>query len=75
MLPGGGVELVAVWKRPWNLPGASGRWAPTSPNLVEEAELARMSAAGFRLACQAELLSDVRIDIPPGSSQHPTPAD
>jgi uncharacterized 2Fe-2S/4Fe-4S cluster protein (DUF4445 family) len=40
--------------------------------LVEEAELCQDEvAAGFRLACQAEPLSDVRIDIPPESLTAP----
>ncbi len=40
----------------------------SEPTLTEEAELSPEQAAeGFRLACQAEPLSDVRIDIPPES--------
>ncbi len=45
---------------------ASGRLTP--PTLVEEAVLSPADlAAGFRLACQAEPLSDVKLDIPPES--------
>ncbi len=40
----------------------------TSPTLVEQAALSQTDlAAGFRLACQAEPLSDVKLDIPPES--------
>ncbi len=40
----------------------------SAPTLTEEAELApEQMAQGFRLACQATPLSDVRIDIPPES--------
>jgi uncharacterized 2Fe-2S/4Fe-4S cluster protein (DUF4445 family) len=40
----------------------------TSPTLVEEAALSAADlAAGYRLACQAEPLSDVKLDIPPES--------
>ena len=40
----------------------------TSPTLVEQASLSEEDlAAGFRLACQAEPLSDVKLDIPPES--------
>jgi uncharacterized 2Fe-2S/4Fe-4S cluster protein (DUF4445 family) len=40
----------------------------TPPNLVEEATLGKDSlAAGLRLACQAQALSDVKLDIPPES--------
>jgi uncharacterized 2Fe-2S/4Fe-4S cluster protein (DUF4445 family) len=40
----------------------------TLPTLVEEAALSKADlAAGFRLACQAEPLSDVKLDIPPES--------
>ncbi len=45
---------------------ASGRLTP--PTLVEQAVLTRAElASGFRLACQAEPLSDVKLDIPPES--------
>jgi uncharacterized 2Fe-2S/4Fe-4S cluster protein (DUF4445 family) len=36
-------------------------------NLTEEAELSGQVEAGWRLACQAEILGDVRIHIPPDS--------
>jgi uncharacterized 2Fe-2S/4Fe-4S cluster protein (DUF4445 family) len=40
--------------------------------LTEEAELSEADlAAGYRLACQTEVLSDVRIDIPPESFTTP----
>ncbi len=40
----------------------------SKPTITEEMELsAEMIADGFRLACQAEPISDVRIDIPPES--------
>ncbi len=40
----------------------------TSPTLVEEAALSKADlSAGFRLACQAEPLSDVKLYIPPES--------
>jgi uncharacterized 2Fe-2S/4Fe-4S cluster protein (DUF4445 family) len=40
----------------------------TLPTLVEQAALSEADlAAGFRLACQAEPLSDVKLDIPPES--------
>ncbi|HEX7541925.1 MAG TPA: 2Fe-2S iron-sulfur cluster-binding protein, partial [Anaerolineales bacterium] len=40
----------------------------TPPTLVEQAALGEADlAAGFRLACQAEPLSDVKLDIPPES--------
>jgi uncharacterized 2Fe-2S/4Fe-4S cluster protein (DUF4445 family) len=40
----------------------------TLPTLVEQAVLSEGDlAAGFRLACQAEPLSDVKLDIPPES--------
>jgi uncharacterized 2Fe-2S/4Fe-4S cluster protein (DUF4445 family) len=45
---------------------ASGRLTP--PTLVEEAVLSKTDlSAGIRLACQAEPLSDVKLDIPPES--------
>ena len=45
---------------------ASGRL--TAPTLVEEAVLSKADlSAGVRLACQAEPLSDVKLDIPPES--------
>jgi uncharacterized 2Fe-2S/4Fe-4S cluster protein (DUF4445 family) len=45
---------------------ASGRLTP--PTLVEEAVLSKIElSAGVRLACQAEPLSDVKLDIPPES--------
>ena len=45
---------------------ASGRLTP--PTLVEEAVLNNAElSAGIRLACQAEPLSDVKLDIPPES--------
>jgi uncharacterized 2Fe-2S/4Fe-4S cluster protein (DUF4445 family) len=45
---------------------ASGRLTP--PTLVEEAALSKADlSAGFRLACQAEPLSDIKLDIPPES--------
>jgi uncharacterized 2Fe-2S/4Fe-4S cluster protein (DUF4445 family) len=44
----------------------SGRLSP--PTLVEHTSLSKEDlAAGFRLACQAEPLSDVTLDIPPES--------
>jgi len=44
----------------------SGRLTP--PTLVEEAVLSKADlSAGVRLACQAEPLSDVKLDIPPES--------
>lgn len=44
----------------------------TAINLNEENELsAEELRKGFRLACQAEILSDVRIDIPPESFSTP----
>ena len=40
----------------------------TAPTLTEQAALSKSDlAAGFRLACQAEPLSDVKLDIPPES--------
>jgi uncharacterized 2Fe-2S/4Fe-4S cluster protein (DUF4445 family) len=40
----------------------------TPPSLTEEEELGRdRLAEGYRMACQAEPLSDVRLDIPPES--------
>lgn len=40
----------------------------TPPTLIEQAVLSREDlAAGFRLACQAEPLGDVKLDIPPES--------
>lgn len=45
---------------------AAGKLTP--PTLVEQAALGEADlAAGFRLACQAEPLSDVKLDIPPES--------
>jgi uncharacterized 2Fe-2S/4Fe-4S cluster protein (DUF4445 family) len=45
---------------------ASGRLSP--PTLVEEAVLGKANlSSGIRLACQAEPLSDVKLDIPPES--------
>jgi uncharacterized 2Fe-2S/4Fe-4S cluster protein (DUF4445 family) len=45
---------------------ASGKLTP--PTLVEEAVLTKIElSAGLRLACQAEPLSDVKLDIPPES--------
>jgi uncharacterized 2Fe-2S/4Fe-4S cluster protein (DUF4445 family) len=45
---------------------ASGKLTP--PTLVEEAVLSKADlSAGVRLACQAEPLSDVKLDIPPES--------
>ena len=45
---------------------ASGKLTP--PTLVEEAVLSKADlSAGIRLACQAEPLSDVKLDIPPES--------
>jgi len=45
---------------------AAGKLTP--PTLVEQAALNEADlAAGFRLACQAEPLSDVKLDIPPES--------
>ena len=44
----------------------SGKLSP--PSLVEQAALSKEDlAVGFRLACQAEPLSDVKLDIPPES--------
>ncbi len=53
---------------------ASGKLSP--PTLVEEAVFSSADlAAGFRLACQAEPLSDVKLDIPPEVADGcPTPA-
>jgi uncharacterized 2Fe-2S/4Fe-4S cluster protein (DUF4445 family) len=49
---------------------ASGKLTPPTP--VEEAALSKADlAAGFRLACQAEPLSDVKLDIPPESLTAP----
>ncbi|MBU2611027.1 MAG: 2Fe-2S iron-sulfur cluster binding domain-containing protein, partial [Chloroflexi bacterium] len=70
-----GVELVAICGgegtcgtcrvRP-----VSGLLSPRT--LTEEAELSDEElAAGYRLACQAEVLSDVRVDIPPESFTAP----
>jgi uncharacterized 2Fe-2S/4Fe-4S cluster protein (DUF4445 family) len=40
----------------------------TPPTLVEQAALSNVDlAAGYRLACQAEPVSDVKLDIPPES--------
>jgi uncharacterized 2Fe-2S/4Fe-4S cluster protein (DUF4445 family) len=70
-----GVELVAVCGGnascgTCRVRLANGRLSRLS--LVEEAELSRNEIqAGFRLACQAEPLSDVRIDIPPESLTTP----
>ena len=45
---------------------ASGKLTP--PTLIEEAILSKADlSAGIRLACQAEPLSDVKLDIPPES--------
>jgi uncharacterized 2Fe-2S/4Fe-4S cluster protein (DUF4445 family) len=42
--------------------------ALTPPSFVEEAVFTRAElAAGYRLACQAEPLSDIKLDIPPES--------
>ncbi|MBN1284806.1 MAG: DUF4445 domain-containing protein [Anaerolineae bacterium] len=47
-----------------------GRVSP--PNLVEEADLdADDLAAGLRLACQTEVLGDLRVEVPPGSLSAP----
>ncbi len=44
----------------------------TPPTLVEQAALSTANlAAGFRLACQAEPLSDVKLDVPPESLTTP----
>jgi uncharacterized 2Fe-2S/4Fe-4S cluster protein (DUF4445 family) len=44
----------------------------SAPTLVEQAALGEESlAAGYRLACQAEPLSDVKLDIPPESLTAP----
>jgi len=70
-----GVELVAICGgegacgtcrvRP-----VSGQLSPLT--LTEEAELsAKDLAAGYRLACQAEVLSNLRVDIPPESFTTP----
>jgi uncharacterized 2Fe-2S/4Fe-4S cluster protein (DUF4445 family) len=70
-----GVELVAICGgegvcgtcrvRP-----ISGQLSPLT--LTEEAELSTEDlAAGYRLACQAEVLSDLRVDIPPESFTTP----
>lgn len=70
-----GVELVAVCGGnascgTCRVRLANGRLSRLS--LVEEAELSQNEIlAGFRLACQAEPLSDVRIDIPPESLTTP----
>ena len=40
----------------------------TSPTLIEEAVFSKVElSAGYRLACQAEALSDIKLDIPPES--------
>ena len=39
----------------------------SSPNVTEEAELGEKVSAGWRLACQVEVLGDVRIHVPPDS--------
>ncbi len=70
-----GIELVAICGgegvcgtcrvRP-----VEGQLSPR--NATEEAELSDADlAAGFRLACQAEVLGDVRVDIPPESFTTP----
>jgi len=44
----------------------------SAPTLTEKAELAANDlAAGFRLACQAQVVGDVRIEIPPTSLTTP----
>ena len=70
-----GVELVAVCGGEGTcgtcrLRPVSGQLSPRT--LTEEAELSADDlAAGYRLACQAAVLSDVRIDIPPESFTTP----
>jgi uncharacterized 2Fe-2S/4Fe-4S cluster protein (DUF4445 family) len=70
-----GIELIAICGgegvcvtcrvRP-----VEGKLSPRT--LTEEAELSDADlAAGFRLACQADVLSDVRVDIPPESFTTP----
>src|SRR5512140_2571809 len=66
-----GVELVAVCGGmgtcgTCRVRLVSGKLSP--PTLIEEGELSASEIeAGFRLACQAEVLSDIRVDIPPES--------
>lgn len=70
-----GVELVAVCGGNASCGTCQVRLVDgrlSNLTLVEEAELCQDEvAAGFRLACQAEPLSDVRIDIPPESLTAP----
>ena len=70
-----GVELVAVCGGNASCGTCRVRLVDgrlTNINLIEEAELSQDEiATGFRLACQAEPLSDVRIDIPPESLTAP----
>ncbi len=70
-----GVELVAICGGEGTcgtcrVHSVSGQLSPRT--LTEEAELSDDDlAAGDRLACQAEVLSDVRVDIPPESFTTP----
>ena len=70
-----GVELVAICGgegtcATCRVRPVSGQLSPRT--LTEEAELsAEDLAAGYRLACQAEVLSDLRVDIPPESFTTP----
>lgn len=70
-----GVELVAICGGEGTcgtcrVHSISGQLSPRT--LTEEAELSNDDlAAGDRLACQAEVLSDVRVDIPPESLTTP----
>jgi uncharacterized 2Fe-2S/4Fe-4S cluster protein (DUF4445 family) len=70
-----GVELVAICGGKGTcgtcrLRSVSGQLSPRT--LTEKAELSDGDlVAGYRLACQAEVLSDVRIDIPPESFTTP----
>jgi uncharacterized 2Fe-2S/4Fe-4S cluster protein (DUF4445 family) len=70
-----GVELVAVCGGNASCGTCRVRLAEGSLSrlsLVEEAELSQDEVnAGIRMACQAEPLSDVRIDIPPESLTTP----
>jgi len=70
-----GVELVAICGGEGacgtcRLRPVSGQLSPLT--LTEQAELSAADlAAGYRLACQAEVLSDLRVDIPPESFTTP----
>jgi uncharacterized 2Fe-2S/4Fe-4S cluster protein (DUF4445 family) len=70
-----GVELVAICGgegvcATCRVRPVSGQLSPRT--LTEEVELSGEElAAGYRLACQAEVLSDLRVDIPPESFTTP----